>query len=63
MIEYPQPVPRPATLAERMRAAGINDERALAAITQGRVRVGEDVVTDPEHPTPWPTGWVVLPSS
>ncbi|MCD2191329.1 hypothetical protein [Actinomycetospora soli] len=63
MIEYDQPMPRAATLAERMRSAGISDERANTAITQGRVRVGDDVVTDPEHPTPWPTAWVVLPSS
>ena len=63
VIDYPQPEQRPATLAERLRAAGISDDRALNAITKGRVRVGEDVQTDPEAPAPWPTPWVMLPSS
>lgn len=63
VIDYDQANQRPATLAERMRAGGISDERAAEAITQGRIRVGDDIVTDPGASTPWPTAWVVLPSS
>ena len=63
VLEYDRPEPRPASLLERLCAAGISEDRALTTITQGRVRVGEDVITDPAVPVPWPTAWVVLSSS
>ena len=64
VIDQPdQPDQRPAPLAERLRSAGIGEERARTAITQGRVRVADDIVTDPDTPVPWPTPWIVLPSS
>ena len=65
VLEYPRPELRPATLLERLRGAGIGEERALAAITAGGVRVAgaEDAVTDPEASVPWPTAWELAPVS
>ena len=60
MIEYPKPEPRDATVLERILATGISEERARQKIERGQVRVGEDVVTDPDAPLPWPTAYVFV---
>jgi hypothetical protein len=49
---------RSATLLGRLEAAGILDARAC--IEAGHVRMGDQVITDPGHPAPWPDRWVLI---
>lgn len=48
----------PATLVQRLEAAGISDARTL--IESGHVRMGDGIVCDPDTPAPWPTPYVLI---
>lgn len=54
-------VTEPATILDRMTAAGIDEDRARAHLAAGTVRVAGHVVTDPEQACPTPTAWVIGP--
>lgn len=47
-----------ATLVQRLQSAGISDAREL--IVTGHVRMGDEVVTDPDCPAPWPEPYVLI---
>lgn len=49
---------QPSTLLARLEAAGISDARGL--IVTGHVRMGDEVVTDPDCPAPWPEPYVLI---
>lgn len=48
----------PATLVQRLEAAGISNPRQL--IEGGHVRLDGDIVCDPDVPAPWPTPYVLI---
>lgn len=49
----------PATVLQRMTAAGVSEERAREHITRGAVRLDGESVTDPDTSAPWPARVVV----
>lgn len=50
------------TIVDRMRAAGISEERIEMHLQRGGVQVDGVVVTDPAHPAAPPAKWVLMPS-
>ena len=54
--------PQPATILDRLRAAGIAEDRARSWITQGSVHVEGETVGDVEAPAPWPARWTLVPA-
>lgn len=50
------------TITDRMRAAGISQERIDMHLQRGGVHVDGVPVTDPNHPAAPPAKWVVMPA-
>lgn len=66
MIEHPPVESRPATLLERVTAAGISKDRARALITSGAIRCEgheDGDIVDPDTSWPWPQRWCHAPSN
>ena len=53
------PSPEPATVLDRMLAAGLNEQRAREHLDARRVRVAGVEVDDPDYPAPRPTPWML----
>lgn len=51
-----------ATVLDRLRAAGIAEDRARRWVTSGGARLDGEVVTDPAHPAPPPARVVLHPA-
>lgn len=50
------------TITDRMRAAGISQERIDMHLQRGGVQVDGVPVADPNHPAAPPAKWVVMPA-
>ena len=51
----------PGTLLGRLAAAGIDLDRARQWLADGAVSVAGEVVTNPDHPAPPGTRWMINP--
>jgi hypothetical protein len=51
----------PATIRDRLLSSGLSKAKVDAYLGAGQVRVNGEPVTDPNHPAPPPTTFVIGP--